>query len=378
MNVRDQFNATIQHIQPDRLLIDLGSSAITTMEGNSMYTMLDFLGYKNYEKVKPLRFGRVKKIDERILDYLKIDTRGVGEILTPYDSQFQMISDNEYIDEWGIRRIFTGLYWDIVESPLRGATCEDLDSYRWPMPDSVSEKSIEQIRSEAKRLYDHTDYVICADLPVHGVFELGCWMCGFDDYLMKMALDEDFVKKFSEIVLQYQKRIIEIYYGSIGKYIHFTASGDDFATQTSLFVSPDMFTRLIKPYFKERISYTKKYTDAAFLHHSCGSVYPIIYELIDCGVDILNPIQPAARNMSPLFLKETYGERIVFHGGIDTQQLLPFGNKMSIEESVKDTIQIMNRNGGYIFAAAHNIQEDVPPENVVYMFEAARKYGKKK
>jgi uroporphyrinogen decarboxylase len=337
--------------------------------------LLDFLGYKNYETVKLPRFGRVKRLDERLLQYLGIDTRGVGEILTPLDSQFNMISAEMYMDEWGIKRVFTGKYWDIVDCPLRGASTADLEAYRWPEPRSVDLKKVEAMAQEARTLFETTDYLVCADLPVHGVFELGCWMCGFDDFLVKMALDEDFVRRFFDIVLDYQKKIIEIYYGLLGPWLHYTASGDDFATQRSLFVSPEMFRRLIMPYFKERISYTKKFTAAAFLHHSCGSVFPIIDDLLACGVDILNPIQPKANGMSPRRLKEAYGDRIVFHGGIDTQEMLPSGNQESIEQNVRETLEILNENGGYIFAAAHNIQEDVPPENVVYMFQAARKNG---
>jgi uroporphyrinogen decarboxylase len=375
MGRREDFRKALNHVRPDDLLCDLGSSAITTMEGNSMYMLLDFLGYKNYETVKLPRFGRVKRLDERLLQYLGIDTRGVGEILTPLDSQFNMISAEMYVDEWGIKRVFTGKYWDIADCPLRGASTADLEAYRWPEPRSVDLKKVEAMAQEARTLFETTDYLVCADLPVHGVFELGCWMCGFDDFLVKMALDEDFVRRFFDIVLDYQKKIIEIYYGLLGPWLHYTASGDDFATQRSLFVSPEMFRRLIMPYFKERISYTKKFTAAAFLHHSCGSVFPIIDDLLACGVDILNPIQPKANGMSPRRLKEAYGDRIVFHGGIDTQEMLPSGNQESIEQNVRETLEILNENGGYIFAAAHNIQEDVPPENVVYMFQAARKNG---
>lgn len=137
-----------------------------------------------------------------------------------------------------------------------------------------------------------------------------------------------------------------------------------------------MFNEMIKPYLKKRISYTKQFTDAAFLHHSCGSVFPLIGELIDAGVEILNPIQPKAADMSPENLKSHWGDKIVFHGGIDTQEILPFGNRESVENAVRHTIDVMNVNGGYIFAAAHNIQEDVPPQNLVYMFDAARNYDK--
>jgi len=376
MTRRENFYATLRHETPENLILDLGGNPLSTMEGKSMQTLLDFLGFRSDEPYDVLPFGKTRRIDERILNYFDIDTRSVGAILVPKKSQKKILSPTEYIDEWGIKRVFTGLYWEQVEYPLQGASVEDLLAYRWPDPDSIDPAEIDEYTRRAKELFTGMEYVVCAEHPVYGIFELGCWLCGFDDFLVKMAIDPEFVEKFFEIVLAYQKNVIEVYYGALGDNIHYTSSGDDFATQASLFMSPDMFAAQVKPYFKERISYTKKFTSAAFLHHSCGSVFPLIGELIDSGVEILNPIQPKAYEMEPEHLKKHYGEKIVFHGGIDTQDILPFGTKERIEEVVKTTIDIMNANGGYIFAAAHNIQEDVPPENLVTMFTAARKFGK--
>ena len=377
MSRREDFHKTLRHEQPENLILDFGGNPLSSMEGKSMYTLLSYLGYDTPAVGERLRFGKADRMDERILKHFDVDTRSVGEIFCPVDSLYQKISDHECIDEWGIRRVFNGMYWDNVNCPLRGATVADLKKFRWPNPDSIDMAIVDEAATQAKMLYEETDYVICAEHPVYGIFELGCWMCGFDDFLMKMALDEEFVHKFFEIVLDYQKKVIEKYYGAVGKYIHYTSSGDDFATQTSLFISPEMFKTFIVPYFKERIAYTKKYTEAAYLHHSCGSVVRIIDDLIDCGVEILNPIQPKATGMEMETLKRQYGDRIVFHGGIDTQDILPFGTKESIEEEVRKTIEIMNQDGGYILAAAHNIQEDVPPENVVCMLEAAKRFGKR-
>ena len=376
MGRREDFYRIMRHEQPESLIVDFGGNPLSSMEGSSMYKLLEFLGYDIPKKIDTLPFGRVRRLDERLLKHFNIDTRSVGTIFRPQNSLFKEISESEYIDEWGIRRIFTGMYWDVVDYPLKGATVDDLERYRWPEPESVDLNEIKEYAKQAKKLYEETDYIICAEHPIYGIFELGCWMCSFDDFLLKMAIDEEFVHKFFEKVLDYQKKVIDIYYGALGKYIHYTSSGDDFATQTSLFVSPDMFRDLIAPYFKERISYTGKFTDAAYLHHSCGSVFSIIDDLRECGVNILNPIQPKAKDMQPQKLKDAYGDRIVFHGGIDTQDILPFVTRESIEKTVKETIETLNKNGGYIFAAAHNIQEDVPPENLVYMLEAANKFGK--
>lgn len=373
------YNDTINHVQPDDIIIDLGGNPLSGMEGQTMNKMLDFLGFDRdggYERKTP--FGKTDGIDERILKYFDIDTRTVGRILRPKVSQRRMLSDDMYVDEWGITRKYVGQYWDIIKYPLKGATVYDLENYEWPNPESISIKEIEEIQAQARDLNENTDYIICAQHPVYGIFELGCWMCGFDDFLMKMIIDKDFVRMFFDKILDYQKKVIDLYYPIVGPYSHYTSSGDDFATQNSLFMSPELFKEMIQPYFTERISYTKKFTDLTFLHHSCGSVYKIIENLIDCGVEMLNPIQPEAANMQPETLKPEFGDRIVFHGGLGTQDVLLRGSRESIQENVKKTISVMNENGGYVFAAAHNIQDDIPSQNIAYMFEAARKYGKKR
>lgn len=375
MNRRQNFTDTTQHKKPSELIIDFGGNPLSSMEGDSEKRLLDYLGFdtKGYDNTR-LLFGQTKRLDNRILEHFNVDTRSVGGILRAKDSQFQVLSPDEYIDEWGITHKFMGQYWEMTKNPLKGATADDLDDYRFPNPDSVDLEQLEIDAKQAKNLYENTDYLVCAEHPVYGIFELGCWMCGFEDFFVKMALDEEFVAKFFDKVLTYQKRVIELYYGALGKYIHYTSSGDDFATQNGPFVSPSMFAELVKPAFAERVRYTKQFTSAKYLHHSCGSVYSLLDEIIDCGVDILNPIQPKARDMSPQKLKDAYGSRIVFHGGIDTQELLPFASDEEIEQTVKETIQTMNRDGGYILAAAHNIQPDVNPHKLTIMLEAANRY----
>jgi len=374
MSRRADFQKILNHERPEKLILDLGGNPLSSMEGDSPDKLLSFLGYDPVPR-ENLPFGKGHRIDDRILEYLDIDTRSVGTIMTPIDSLFEQVSDTIYIDEWGIKRKFTGMYWDIVEYPLKGATVDDLDDFKWPNPESIDFYLIDEYSKTAKDLYEKTDYVICGEHPVYGIFEIGCWMCGFDDFLIKMAIDEDFIKKFSERYLEYQRVVSAYYYKEVGPYIHYTSSGDDFATQASLFMSPDMFKDIIKPYFKERVRFTKEMTSAAFLHHSCGNVHDIIDDLIDSGVDIINPIQPTNEMMDPERLKKEFGSKIVFHGGLDTQEVLPFGTEETVREAVNKLISTMNKDGGYIFAAAHNIQPDVPPENVMHMFKAAREAG---
>ncbi len=372
MNYRQRFDATLKHKPVDRVPFDLAGTSLTAVDSNQTIEQLrQFLGFSSkYDH-------DYQKFDERILRYFDIDIRRVGDILEPANVLSRRISKNEEIDCWGIKRVFTGLYWEIKDPPLKGASIDDLERYPWPQAEMIDSTQIEAYREQAKKLYNETHYVVAAEHPVYGILELGCWMCGFDDFLLKMALEPDFVLKFFDKILEYQKKVIEIYYGAIGEYIHFTTSGDDFGTQTGPFISPDMFERYIKPYYKERIQYTKKFTNGYYFHHTCGSVFTLIPHLIDAGVDILNPIQPGARDMEPEQLKKSYGKLITFWGGIDTQHILPNGTVDEVKQEVGKMLSIMGREGGYVLAPAHNIQLDVPAENIVALFEGAKEFYRK-
>ncbi|MCL2815314.1 MAG: methyltransferase, partial [Oscillospiraceae bacterium] len=135
-----------------------------------------------------------------------------------------------------------------------------------------------------------------------------------------------------------------------------------------LFMSVKMFEELVAPYMKERIRYTKTFTKAFFQHHTCGSVFDLIPSLIDCGVDILNPIQPNAYNMEPERLKSEYGRQITFWGGIDTQDLLVNGSPEDVRREVAYILSVFGTDGGYILSPAHCIQDDVPPANVIAIY----------
>lgn len=362
MTRREAFQAILQHRTPDRVILDLGGcplSILTDEAAEALFTHLNYQGTRE-EKL------------EKLYRELDIDTRGVGYIFTPKKSQYKRLSDTAYINAWGLEKHYTGLYWDIVNAPLQDADMDDLENYPWPDPDTIPQEEIDAIVKQAKFLKEETDYLICASHPVYGIFELGCWMLGFEEFLVRMITDKPFVHRFFEIILNYQKKVIERYYLPLAPYIDYTSSGDDFATQSDLFISPEMFEELVAPYFKERIDYTKKFISAPFLHHSCGNVYKLLPQLKACGVDILNPIQPTGPAMQPERLKKDFGNQFVFHGGLDTQSVLPNGTKESVTQAVNALLDAMQPGGGYIFAAAHNLQADVPPENIITMFRAAR------
>ena len=309
-------------------------------------------------------------LDEEVLRCLDVDIRGVGGILTPSGTQARRLSDTEFIDAWGIRQQWQGHHYEMVGRPLADATIQDLDRFPWPDPDRIDREHIARLAEHARYLYEETPYVVCGRHPYFGVLELGCWMCGYDDFLYRLAGDPEFTLRFFEIILAYQKRVDAIYYGTLGRFIHFTTSGDDFGTQVGPFLSPRMFRDQIAPYLARRIRHIRAFTDAAFFHHTCGAVHDLIPDLLDAGVQILNPIQPRAVGMEPDRLKQEFGDRLTFYGGVDTQELLPHGTAEEVRAETRRLVRVLGERGGYVLSAAHTIQADVPLENVVAMVRA--------
>ncbi len=365
----ERFKRIAAHQEADRVPLDLDGTCLTSLDAAVTQALKDLMGFQGDPPAPYTRF------DERVLQALEIDFRRVGDLQSGGDRVMENHPDRR-VDMWGVERRWTGQYWDIVHFPLHGATMEDLEAFPWPEPARwMGEQKLESYRQEARRLWEENQYVIVGDHPVYGVLELACWMCGYDDFLMRLAAEPDFVRRLFDKLLALQKEFIRPYYQAIGEYIHLTTSGDDFGTQIGPFISPAMFRTWIKPYFTERIEYTRQFTGCYFWHHTCGSVHALIPDMIDCGVEMLNPIQPGAFRMEPGRLKADFGDQLCFHGGFDTQGVLPFGSKEEIEAEVARVMSAMKPNGGYIFSAAHNIQADVPAENVLAMYAAAKELG---
>ena len=362
MTRRERFERTMKKLPVDRVVRDLAGTPQTGIEANVTEGLKKLLGIEGEYT------GPYSAYDERILEALDIDIRKVGTLFEPESPNTKMIGKRAY-DCWGVGREFTGMYWDIVENPLRGCDMETVKTFPFPDASGIDKRQIEQFKEEAKRLYYDTDYVVCAEHPTYGVMEIGCWMMGFDDYFLKLALEPELIECFSNRVKKYQQDVFELYYGALGDYIHFTTCGDDYGTQNGPFLSKDMFDEMILPYIKWRVKYIKSMTKGYFWQHSCGSVYSVIPSLIEAGVDILNPIQPGAKDMEPEKLKAAYGDKMVFWGGIDTQHLLVEGTPEQVKEEVRRVIKAMNGTG-YVLAAAHNIQSDVPAENVLALYQA--------
>ena len=366
MTHRERFIRVAAHEKADRAVFDLCGCPQTLIDyPETREALKKLLGYSGED-------AGGFPIDERILKDFDIDTRIVGGMPTPETVHNRVDGDVRY-DSYGIGYRPINGHLEICHNPLKDATIDEMMAYPLPEAANVDRKLIQSWGERARYLHENTDYAIIAEHPVLGVFEIGCWLFGFDDYLYRLAAEPELVHAFSRRILDYQKGVIDIYYNELGRWIDCTSSGDDFGMKTGTFMSVQMFNEFIAPYFSERIAYTKKYISAFYEHHSCGSVYSLIPSLIKCGVDIINPIQPGTYQMEPERLKKNYGSAICFWGGIDTQELLPRSGAGKVKEEVKRILAIMGTDG-YILSPAHCIQNDVPVENIAAIYRGAQEF----
>ena len=366
MTSRERFAAAVTFGPADRAAFDLCGSPQTQIDSRDVIGKLNLMFGSAAEKRGD------SKLDDSVLKHFNIDTRLVGGMPSP-KTIHNRTENGVHYNNYGIGYAAVDDHFEICHNPLKGCTIDEMIAYPMPSADDIDRGEIIAWADRAKNLHRNTDYAIIAEHPVLGVFEIGCWMFGFDDYLYRLAAEPETVHAFSQRILSYQKRVIEIYYGALGRHIDCTTSGDDFGMQTGTLMSPKMFDELIKPYMKERINHTRLFTDAFYKHHTCGSVFPLIPSLIDCGVDILNPIQPGTYMMEPERLAEAYGGKIAFWGGVDTQGLLRLASPAEIKEEIGRLLSVF-AGGGYVLSPAHCIQKDVPAENIAAIYEGAREY----
>ena len=368
MTHRERFCKAIAHQPVDRAVFDLCGSPQTYVDSPEVKARLGEIYGLSGPKKGPY------SVDERILEAFDIDTRHVGGMPPMPHTRHHRDENGIHYNDWGIGFRGVADHWEMCEYPLKDATLDTIMAYEFPDPSRIDMSAVQRWADEAAHLRRTTDYAIVAEHPVFGVFEIGCWLFGFDDYLYRLAAEPETVHAFSQRFFEHQRQVIEKFYGALGPHIDCTTSGDDFGTQTGPFMSTAMFDEYVKPYLKARVALTKSLTDAFFQHHTCGSVHNFIPSLIACDVDVLNPIQPGVYMMEHARLKADYGDKMAFWGGVDTQRLLPRGTVAEVKAEVKRILSIMDRDGGYILSPAHAIQRDVPAENLIALYEGAKEY----
>lgn len=368
MNSRERVMRSLNKEVPDRIPMDLGTTNCTTLTRKAYENLKKLLGIEKETRFMMENF-QVVFVDEEVLQIFNIDTRGIH----PYPIfQKEMIDDNTYRNEFGItfRMPQDGLYYDMIHHPLAGKSLEELKEYPWPNPEKSMD--LNGLREKAKKLHDKGEFCLVGDMIDTGIFE-PCWyLRGFESYLMDLVIDPDFATSLIEGMYHYQLQRYSLFLQEVGEYLDIIFVGDDLATAENVIMNPQTYRNLIKPYHKEYFKNLKKLAPKAkLLYHSCGSILNFIPDLIEIGVDILNPIQVSAQGMDTKILKDKFGKEISFWGAIDTTQVLPNGSIDGVKREVQKRIQELGPDG-YILAAVHDIQPDVPPENIVTMYTEAK------
>jgi uroporphyrinogen decarboxylase len=371
MTPRERLRRALNHQEPDRIPLDLGSY-VSTIEVDPFNDLKKYLG-KNWETKCFLR-DHVQPPEELLKDW-GIDTRYV-RMKAPEKWKVKMEADHSYADEWGTRwkKPESSLYWDPVGFPLKDASVADLEKYPWPDPNDPGRTA--GLREEAQRLRTGTNYAIVADAPCWGLFEAG-WVAlrGPEQYFMDMVLNKPFIKALMERLADIQIQFYKNYLAAVGDLIDVIMAGDDLGGESGPLISLATFRELVKPYQKKVWGFIKEHTDAKLFLHCCGGIRKLLPDLIEMGVDIINPVQVAAKGMDSRELKKEFGGQLSFWGGVDTQRVMPFGTPDDVENEVKKRVADLAPGGGFVLTAVHNIQSGVKPENMIRLYESARKYG---
>jgi len=381
MTPRERLRCTLEHREPDRVPFDLSSTQVTAIHAAAYANLRAHLGMAVLE---PYMLDVVQQAvvpHEDVMQRLEVDTRGVFP-LTSANWDVDIRDGGEYWlieDEWHLSHRMPksdGYYFSLYQSPLDELTLTPsaIDAIEWPDP--VDPRRWEGLRGQAEAFRAQGYPVVMKGLCA-GILEMACRVRPMDKFMMDLAMDEAAASHLLRKIADLKARFWEAALADLGDVIDVVAEADDYGTQQSMLISPDMYRRLLKPLQAELFSVIRRHLSDGFIFfHSCGNVRELIPDFIEIGVDALNPVHVRAAGMEPTALKRDFGSDICFWGGgVDTQGVLPNGTPEDVREDVKRNIAALAPGGGYVFNTVHNIQSDVPPENIMAMWEALHEFG---
>ncbi len=381
MKSRERVRLALDHKEPDRIPIDLGATIVSSISKQACLELTRHLGLP-LQEVRMLDYvQQLPYLEEALLQRFGVDFRLV-QLPAATAPGVEIFEEGDYlafIDRWGSKLHMPrqgGLYFDWVEFPVREPTMAALDAYPWPKPDPPECNA--RLGEQARFLYENTDYALVGSAVIGGgIFEQPARVMGLQNFLMALVAEPAFADRLMETITDIYIESCNNYLECVGPYIQVFTYWDDVAGQNGWLINPDLYRKRIKPKQKRLVEAIKRKTGAKLFYHGCGATRELIPDLIDLGFDILNPVQVSARGMDTRELKAQYGRDMVFWGGgVDTQSVLPFGSPQDVVEEVRRRIDDLAPGGGFVFAAVHNIQALVPPQNIVAAFDTALEYGR--
>lgn len=383
MNSRERLITTLNHKEPDRIPLDLGAGCSCKFTKYFYIKLLDYFGIKDEETLEMCHIPyQLVYASDKVLDLLGCDVRAarlkpVKQGESYYAKRWEDEKSYYFRNDWGTTYRMPkqqGLYFDLVGGAMEDAEDEEDDKkFVWPTPNKFAPASRQELEDYRAAGYATT----ISEQFGNGFLQHGPLVYGFENWLAMLPTEPerctDFMDKLFQKKLEFYDNLFEVYDGLIDV----TSEADDFGTQRGTFVSPGLIRDMILPYHKKLNDYIKSKQRVKITLHSCGSVEAAIPDIIKAGFDILNPVQISAANMSPEHLKKEFGKDIVFWGGgINTQSTLPNGTPEQVREETKRNIDAFAKDGGFVFSTVHNVQDDVPIENFIAMWETFKDHCK--
>lgn len=378
MTSRERLLAALNHREPDRVPIDLGGTGTSTISLGALEKLKSHLGIHSETRVMSSIFQTAYPDDE-IIERFRIDVKMVvAKPPATFKPKTATPRNGRIVDEWGVvyQRNETAHTHFVLESeaPLGRATRkEEIERYPWPDPSDPSR--VQGLRAIAEK-ERRQGFGVVLQTPLFPMTYTQ-WVRGLGQFMLDTVLNRPLLEYLMDQIVDIQMEMTRHLLEEVGDYADVLVVGDDLSHQDGLTYSPDMYRKLFRPRHEKMIRFLKnRARGSKLLYHSCGGVEPLLGDLIELGVDAINPVQVGAARMDDTRrLKATYGRDLTFWGGIDTQRVLPFGKPNEVREEVRRRIEDLAEDGGYVLAAVHNIRPEVEPENICTMFDAALEFG---
>lgn len=419
MNSRERVQFALNHQEPDRVPLDLGATPVTGMHVQSVYLLRQALGLDvpgtPVKIIEP--YQNLGEIEPDLIDALGVDIVGVNSprtmfgfenegwkpwtsfngtpLLVPegYNTDPESNGDilmypagDKSVPPSG-RMPKDGWYFDAIvrQPPIDDANLNVEDNLEEFGP--ISDEDLEYFQQEVERLYTETDKAIIANFGGTAFGDIALvpapWLKhpkgirDVEEWYVSTVAHRDYVyevfERQCEIALDNMTRLYKVVRDRVAAVF---ITGTDFGMQRGPFISPKTYRELYKPFHERVNDWVHEHTLWKTFIHSCGSVAALIPDFIAAGFDILNPVQWTADNMDPVMLTNHFGDRVTFWGGgVDTQKTLPFGTPAQVRDEVREHVKIFAPGGGFVFNSIHNVQPQVPVENLLAMYEALRERG---
>lgn len=397
MNSRERILTSLSHKEPDRVPIDLNGTAATAMAAMAYNKLAPHLGVNQPPKIWD-PYQLIGEPDPSILERFGSDTLPVPMPIPGLDLQ------NPQWKSWSLPDGSQGLIPEgfspvaqpdgdfiVVNGPFEHRLPAGgfyFDQVRFPLADASSVREIEQFNIPdfsddqllwmgkiAQDAFENTDkFIMCRYRS--SILERACELRGWDRFFLDLAAEPKLAEAVIAKLTEHYLRNLPDFLDKVGRYSHIVVNHDDLGSQHACLISPKMYRQMIKPYHRQIFTHIHENSDLFIYMHSDGNIRKLIPDLIEIGVDVLNPIQFSATDMDAREIKREFGADLTFWGaGIDTQNTLPYGTREEVVDEVRNMIEIMAPGGGYVFATVHNIQTNVPPENIITLYDTALEYG---